>query len=297
MALPAIQSLYDMGLLHTIGVPSDNTDIMDFCLVFAKQKNIDLFILKKETLAQQLHQLMVVGVQYVFSMTFPWKIPVEVINQYHGKFYNFHYGLLPEMRGADPVFESIRQRRTETGITVHSIEEKIDCGAVVMRKVLPIDDFITHGLLCTQLSYLGANILSELLPLIKNNVKNTPQNELQANYYKRPEAQDVCIRWETQDALTVQALARACNPWNKGAYTQWNGWNIRIVEAVTTESIPETSQIPGTVLSIESTGEVTVVCSGNTLLDIAIIYTDEGFMQANRLSGFGMKKGDRFLSI
>lgn len=297
MALPAIQSLYDMGFLHTIGVPSGNTDIMDFCLVFAKQKNIDLFILKKETLAQQLHQLMVVGVQYVFSMTFPWKIPVEAINRYSGKFYNFHYGLLPEMRGADPVFESIRQRRTETGITVHSIEEKIDCGAVVMRKGLLIDSFITHGLLCTKLSYLGANILSELLPLIKNNVKSTPQNELQANYYKRPEAQDVCIHWETQDALSVQALARACNPWNKGAYTQWNGWNIRIVEAVTTESIPETSQIPGTVLSIESTGEVTVVCSGNTLLDIAIIYTDEGFMQANRLSGFGMKKGDRFLSI
>lgn len=297
MALPAIQSLYDMGLLHTIGVPSGNIDIMDFCLVFAKQKNIDLFILKKETLAQQLHQLMVAGVQYIFTMTFPWKIPVEVINQYFGKFYNFHYGLLPEMRGADPVFESIRQRRMETGITVHLIEEKVDCGAIVMRKDLPIDSFITHGLLCTKLSYLGTNILSEFLPLIKNNVKCTPQNELQAKYYKRPEAQDVCIRWETQDALSVQALARACNPWNKGAYTQWNGWNIRIVEAVTTESFLETNQIPGTVLSIESTGEVTVVCSSNTLLNIAIIYTDEGFMQANRLSGFGMKKGDRFLSI
>lgn len=297
MALPAIQSLHEMGLLYAIGIPSANNDIMDFCSVYAKQAGIPLIILKKETLILQLNKLMLAGVKYAFTMTFPWKLPSEVLNRYSGRFYNFHYGLLPEMRGADPVFESLRQQRTETGITVHSIEEQIDCGPILMKKILPIDAFSTHGLLCTQLSYLGANILPEVLTLINNSIKGIPQDEILAKYYKRPGAREVCINWETQDAHSVQALTRACNPWNKGAYTQWNGWNIRIVEAVAAGGIREERQIPGTVLSIEKSGGITVQCSGNTQLNVDIIFTDEGFMPAYRLSGFGMKKGDRFFSI
>ncbi len=294
MAVPALQTLHGMGLLCAIGVPENNADIMDFCSVFAAQTGIPLQLFRKEDLAAQLNNWVETSrAETVFMMTFPWKIPAEVLSG-QAKFYNFHYGLLPEMRGADPVFESLRQQKKETGITVHAVEKGIDRGPVLFRQPLPLSADMTHGLLCTQLAYLGARIIPEVL----NSLQHTgqAQDESGARYFKRPGLAEVCVRWESQDAAAAAALARACNPWNKGAYTQWNGWNVRIVEATPVQA-DANGALPGTVLSIDREGGLCVQCKDNTQLKIDIIYTDEGFMSGHRLLSFGMKKGDRFTTI
>lgn len=294
MAVPALQTLHGMGLLCAVGIPENNADIMDFGNAFSVQTGIPLQLFRKEDLTAQLNGwLHVSGAETVFMMTFPWKIPADVFSG-PVKFYNFHYGLLPEMRGADPVFESLRQQKKETGITVHALEKGIDRGPVLFRQQQPLSSEATHGLLCTQLAYLGARIIPEVLNALNNNT--TAQDENAARYFKRPGIAEVCIRWEAQDAAAAAALARACNPWNKGAYTQWNGWNVRIVEATPIQADANGAQ-PGTVLSIDREGGLCVQCKDNTQLKIDIIYTDEGFMSGHRLLGFGMKKGDRFTTI
>lgn len=297
MAIPAIQTLHSQGLLHSIGVPEGNIDIVEFCAATNIQSAISLTIFKKEKFALELDMWMTSGMDYVFTMTFPWKIPSALIDKHQRKLYNFHYGLLPQMRGADPVFEALRQQCEETGITVHSIEKEIDKGSVMLQKVIPIDAFSTHGLLCTQLSYLGAQMLPQLLTLLLSGIDGTPQDETIAKYYKRPTAAEVCINWGTQDAEEIQALTRACNPWNKGAYTQWNGWNIRIVEATVLNTALLNNTIPGSILSTDNYNSFIVQCKGDTQLKIDFIYTDEGFMPGSRLFAFGVKTGEKLTSI
>jgi len=297
MAIPAIQTLYSQGLLNFIGIPEGNVDLLDFCNAFARPTNIPFEILTKETFALELEKMISeTSNDYIFTMTFPWKMPSALLNKYDSKFFNFHYGLLPEMRGADPVFETIRQQRKETGITVHSIEKEIDKGSILLKKVIPLDLYTTHGLLCTQLSHLGAKILPEVLTLLQKNIKGTLQDEASANYFKRPGILEVCINWESQDAQQIQALTRACNPWNKGAYTQWNGWNIRIVEATIVDEVTQEQLIPGSILSSDDS-TLRVQCQSNTQLKIDFIYTDEGFMSGQRLFNFGIKEGERFTNI
>jgi methionyl-tRNA formyltransferase len=298
MAIPAIQTLHSRGLLYGIAIPEGNAELLEIGRAITVQARLPLIVLKHQTFTDQLDALMAgTGGGYVFTMTFPWKIPDAILTKYPGRMYNFHYGLLPEMRGADPVFEALRQQKTESGITVHSIEKQIDKGAVLLKKVLPLNLHLTHGMLCTQLSYLGAQILPEVLALLNAGVKGVEQDETMAKYYKRPGSAQVCINWEKQDAKAIQALAQACNPWNKGAYTQWNGWNIRIVEATAVEVTAGEQQMAGSILTADDINGIRVQCGNNTQLKLDFIYTDEGFMSAHRLAAFGLKKGDRLTSI
>jgi methionyl-tRNA formyltransferase len=295
MAIPALQALQAAGILCAIGVPEGNTDVIDFCTMLSKQSGVPLLILTKNQFHIQIQEMILKNTpHYCFTMTFPWKIPSEILEKNRSLFYNFHYGLLPEMRGADPVFESLRNGARETGITVHSIDKKIDTGSIIVRKTLPISSDMTHGMLSTHLSWFGANLLNELLLLLNDGYQGVAQDHSKAKYFAKPDAKDVCIFWGTSDAQTVDALVRACNPWNKGAYTQWNGWNIRIVETTIVEKVMDKLHPPGTILTLDMENGFIVQCDKNTQLRLDIIYTDEGFMSGSKLSTFGLKKGDRF---
>jgi len=265
--------------------------------MISKQSGIPLFIITKQNCIEQIKEMMnSSGADTVFTMTFPWKISSEILALYPAKFYNFHYGLLPEMRGADPVFETIRSRTGQSGITVHVMDRNIDKGAVILKKSIPVAPDLTHGGLCTHLSWLGANILNELLSLLQRNFQGIEQNEEKARYYPKPGVSDVCISWEKQDAETIEALTRACNPWNKGAYTQWNGWNIRVVEATIIQDVNHMGR-PGTIASLDQENGLIVKCNHNSHLRLDIVYTEEGFMSGHKLSAFGLRQGEQFQNL
>lgn len=295
MAFPALQALQSVGRLCALGVPDNNAEVIEFCSMLSKQSGIPLFIVTRESCTDQIKDMMNISAAgTVFTMTFPWKISSEILALYPGKFYNFHYGLLPEMRGADPVFETIRSRSVQSGITVHVIDRNIDKGAIILKKNIPVASDMTHGALCTHLSWLGANLLNELLSLLQRNFPGTEQNEEKARYYPKPGASDVCISWEKQDAEAIEALIRACNPWNKGAYTQWKGWNLRVLEATSVQNIDHDKALPGTVLYLDDENGLVVKCNHNSYLRLNIIYTEEGFMSGHKLSAFGLRKGEKF---
>ena len=298
MAVPALQTLLAENKLCAVGVPADNVEITELCSVLTSQHGIPLLILKKESFSEQLHTLMSQAeAEFIFTMTFPWKIPADILKIYPDKFYNFHYGLLPEMRGVDPVFESIKNGLQETAVTVHSIEEQIDAGAIILKKIFPLDSSMTHGMLCTHLAWLASSILNELFNKLKVDKKGTLQDKTKAKYFKRAEAADVSISWNKKDATEIEALVRACNPWNKGAYTQWNGWNIRVVEATVVILGKKITQPSGSVVTLDEDNGLIIKCNNETFLRLNIIYVDEGFMSGHKLLSFGIKKGSSFISF
>ncbi|RZK14443.1 MAG: hypothetical protein EOO43_16340 [Flavobacterium sp.] len=181
-------------------------------------------------------------------------------------------------------------------LTLIAIEKQIDSGAIILKKEIPLDNQINHGILCSYLSQLGAAILPELITFLRFD-KGVPQDATKANYFKRPDATTVSIDWN-QDACTIDALIRACNPWNKGAYTRWNQWIFRIVEARVVESYSEQQHPIGYIIEMDENIGVVVQCNNNTLLHIALIYTDEtGFISGHKLKIIGIKKGERLLNL
>lgn len=297
LAFPAIQTLHSLGRLHTIGVPIENEDVKAFCSVFAAKAGVKLVWIEKSKLEIHLKEIINNNVKFIFTMTFPWKVPEEIIAEHPNLFYNFHYGLLPEMRGADPVFESIRKQKNETGISIHSIEKEVDKGKIILKKTLPLHTDLTHGMLSTNLSYLASYILPELFTLLHNNDQGVTQDETLAKYYKKPTIDDVSIQWEKQDSKSIQALVNACNPWNKGAYAQWNGLNIRLLEVSQANTTIHNPQVPGTILEINENNGLIIQCYDNTQLRINTVYTEEGFMSGHKLLAFGIKNGEKFATL
>lgn len=78
---------------------------------------------------------------------FLWKFPETILNEFHNKVINIHPALLPKYGGKGMygmyVHEAvISNKETETGITIHYVNEHYDEGAVIFQakcEVLPTD--------------------------------------------------------------------------------------------------------------------------------------------------------------
>ena len=296
MAIPALQELAAQGALTAVVIPDTNGELMQEVGYLLQGTNIPVRSLKKETNDEEtICWLKDRQAGFIFMMTFPWKIRAALIRAFDNRFYNFHYGLLPGMRGADPVFESIRQQLPETGITVHAVTEAIDKGPILAMQKVPLNDSMTHGWLCTSLGMAAAQFCRALTGLLATQPQPPlqPQPESGGHYYPRPELKDVMIDWENMDSSRIQALVRACNPWNKGAYTQCRGWNFRVLSVSRAGNVSGENIAPGTIMELDKTKGVLIACRDNQLLKLDIFYCDMGFFDGPALSGFGLKKGDR----
>jgi phosphoribosylglycinamide formyltransferase-1 len=78
---------------------------------------------------------------------FLWKFPEHILNEYPNKVINIHPALLPKyggkgMYGAHVHAAVVANKDTETGITIHYVNERYDEGAIIFQsacKVLPTD--------------------------------------------------------------------------------------------------------------------------------------------------------------
>ena len=293
MALPSLQFLAQQRVLAGIGIPETNLEVTQDCQMLFRNSGISVHSLKHKTLLPDTQNwLGEIKANLVWLMTFPWKIPQELLNLKEVPFYNFHFGLLPQMRGVDPIFECIRRKEIETGITVHLVTPKIDDGPVLMVQKIPLNMETTHGSLCSEMAANAAHICARLLPLFEKQPSppTTPQSEENVHYYGRPGLTDVLINWDTMDSLSVSALVRACNPWNKGAYVSYKNWNFRVL-SVSDYGDSQEASIPGTIVKGED-GSFLVHCLDRKLLKINIIYIEEGFFEGIKLFNFGVRMND-----
>lgn len=88
-----------------------------------------------------------------------WKMPI------YGTF-NLHASLLPDYRGAAPINWAIINGETKTGVTTFFIDEKIDTGAILLKKETDILPDENAGELHDKLMHLGADAVIESLKLI-----------------------------------------------------------------------------------------------------------------------------------
>ncbi|MEY2739863.1 MAG: Methionyl-tRNA formyltransferase, partial [Bacteroidota bacterium] len=92
--------------------------------------------------------------------------------------FNLHASLLPAYRGAAPINWAIINGETQTGVTTFYIDDKIDTGAMILRKEIGIGAQESAGELHDRLMHLGSEAVIETLALIENQkVVTTIQDE------------------------------------------------------------------------------------------------------------------------
>ena len=292
-AIPAMRHFLFFKQLGVIAIPAHCEELIAETRAVLTGTDIPLLVVNRSNFEEEL--ITAIGANNITAglmLSFSFILPPAVYNLPPGGFFNVHPGPLPEYRGADPVFQQIRNREKFAGVTIHKLAKGPDTGAIVIREMIPLDARDNYGILDAKLAQLAVKLVSVLIKLVNFGfaVPSKPQDESKARYYERQGVGDIAINWQKMDADTIIALINACNPWNKGAVTRLADRIIRLADAQKIENDEAAPIIPGTILGIDDEGMIVSAIQGEALL-VSIIYVDEGIFPAGRLRQFGIQKG------
>jgi methionyl-tRNA formyltransferase len=145
--------------------------------------------------------------------------------------FNMHGSLLPQYRGRVPVNWAIIRGETETGATLHVMNEKPDNGAIVDQQAVPILPDDTAQEVFAKVTCAAEITLDRCLPgLLAGNAMLKPQDLRQGGYFGGRKPEDGRIDW-TQSASDIHNLIRAVAPPFPGAFTTIAGHDTKILRS------------------------------------------------------------------
>ena len=198
--------------------------------LYAEEKNLKVLQptnLKSEAFLEELKSLNA-NLQIVVAFRM---LPKVVWDMPKLGTFNLHASLLPDYRGAAPINWVLINGEEKTGVTTFFIDEKIDTGAIILKKETNILPNETAGILHDRLMVLGAETVLETLQLIENNQVQTtiqPAEDTKTAYKLNREN---CKINFNQKSLSVYNHIRGLNPY-PSAYTivkdGENEWNVKL---------------------------------------------------------------------
>lgn len=239
----------------------------------------------KNSLVDMKYWIETVQPDYIFSISFPFLVPEEVLSYGNDRFINFHPGPLPQYRGVMPIFEVIRYQEKETAISTHYMNSKFDEGNIIFNDPIAIEEGDTYGKLAVKLSDRVAQVALNTANMLQfaTIIPNSPQESALAYYFEKPEFSDTYIKWKKMSASEIISLVNACNPWNTGADMSFNGEQGKIIVASLLNE-PHDNSLPGTIVSVNENGNINVACSDNKQISIEILSTNLGIMTAKQFT-------------
>lgn len=104
---------------------------------------------------------------------------------------NIHPALLPRNRGLFPYFWVIANDESETGVTLHWVDEKFDTGDILLQQAIPIQPEDTMTSLQYKSAKVGAELLIRGVDLVEfGDPPRIPQDGGQATYFSWPSPAD-----------------------------------------------------------------------------------------------------------
>lgn len=296
LAFPAIFRLLETGSLQAVAIPEMASKVLMPAFVGMGIPAYDIHVLSRKDLESQLALLID---QYcpeaVLVLTFPWKIPEGVLQLPAMGFINFHFGLLPLYKGADPVFWQLKKGEAQGGISVHVMTDEIDEGPVFVLKSLPVIPEETYGIHCQRLGVLAAETITEVFKFMSMSVIPLSLPIDKAVFYcKSPSITDLTIRWEEQTAEEIERLINATNPKYGGAIASIRNIQVRILEVSAAQVSTQVEQRPGTIVYADTLYGIIVSCINGQYLKINIVNIAEGYLSGGKLFNLGFKVGEIF---
>lgn len=229
----------------------------------------------------------------IFVSGYSHKIDVKRCKGLKFGIYNIHFGKLPAYRGPNPLFWQLKNGEATIGMCIHELTRHFDAGPVVWQQELKNEAHFNYTWVNQVFSNLQAQGVQFLLSHFQQGrtVEKRTQDEKKAGYQKRPQLNDVLIQWQKMKPEDILHLVKACNSWNYGAITAFNGMEVKILDAVVSELTAE-GKAPGTVIHTEN--QLTVACSGDRSIDIGFLSINGVFLPARHAAHLGLVPGQRF---
>lgn len=115
-------------------------------LDMAKRENIPTLVLEKEKFFRgdgYVHELIKKKTDWVVLAGFLWKVPATLVSAYRDHIINIHPALLPKFGGKGMYGHHVHEAvlaagETESGITIHQVDDQYDHGQVIFQARCPV---------------------------------------------------------------------------------------------------------------------------------------------------------------
>ena len=221
-------------------------------------------------------------------------IPEDILNipPYGG--INVHASILPKYRGAAPIERAIMNCEKETGVSIMKMEKGLDTGPVYAIRKIPILPEDDKGTLSIKLANLGADLLLEVLPLIKEGkLIPVPQDESLATYAPKLTKEEEIINWN-MDGEKICCQIRALSP-EPGAMTFFRSKILKVFRANFEKRFFDEDIINGTIIERDRKKGIGVKVENGILWLLEL--QPEGKKKMNFLefmNGYRLNIGERF---
>ncbi len=238
-----------VNIVGVMGPKKDHNMFYDFKqFVLSRRLNyIDYDELDEPQLIETIRAL---DIDAAVVCSFNYKIPKILLESVKDGFINVHPSMLPKYRGGNPYSRVIMNGETETGVTIHFMDESFDTGDIIAQKPYHIHSKATMGTIFNELNVIGIELLLQVLQAYEN--QPLPRIKQPAGEFvsgKGLSEKEVFINYN-KTAEEIERFVRALNPFIL-ASTTFRGNMMKIMKV---EVASDAFCIPhpaGTVAKIE----------------------------------------------
>lgn len=158
----------------------------------AQQQGIPLIDLSQpvKKLVQRCSEL---ALDVILMSCYGERLPDELTKLAEKGCFNMHPSLLPQFRGAEPIFWQIKQG-SDVGVSWHKVIQEFDAGDIVSQQKVLVDEGASYAEISQALAHTGAMLMQHLLSdITTGRLVGQPQNKSEASYYSYPGTEDFVV--------------------------------------------------------------------------------------------------------
>jgi len=217
-------------------------------------------------------------------------VPKEMIDLAPRGGINYHPSLLPKYRGGSAINWAVINGETETGVSIHYIDEGVDTGPILLQEKISIGpDDTVKSVYFEKLYPMGVRMIAEAVEIIRNKTpKGVQQDKTTASFQPVITAKDTIINWH-KPTSEIYNLIRGSNP-APGATTSIKETNCKLFEAARGTG----SGRAGTVVSLSDNGIEVATSDGSILVNVLQPAGSKKLPAAEFIQTFQLTVGDSF---
>jgi methionyl-tRNA formyltransferase len=208
----------------------------------AEPKGIPLIIQRRQTSGDYgsfVRSFVESQPDFLLCHSYSMKVPAEILRAVHGQAVNLHPALLPKNRGPNPIQWAIIRGETQTGVTLHYMDEAIDAGDVIAQRAVPIDVHDTWVTVFDKIDAANRHLLTAELPsVVAGTNSRHPQSDALATTNHRLNPDSPKIDFDRMNDRQIYDLIRAQVAPLAGAYVELaDGSQVRFRELIPLDEI------------------------------------------------------------
>jgi methionyl-tRNA formyltransferase len=164
-------------------------------------------------------------------VSFGYLLPAALLDSLQAGVINMHPSLLPQYRGAAPIYHALMDGRTETGVSIVTLDaHRFDAGRILWQQRVGIAPNEQYSQLAHRLAIIGADaVLDTLRHLPARLAASVPQSGKPSRAPRLSRA-DARVLWHTHSTAQIWHRFCALGASFGGLHTQWRGRRLKLVE-------------------------------------------------------------------